>query len=382
MKFAIDAALLRGHLDNINKVLPNKSTVAMQEYILFEIGEGRLQLTGTDGEARMITSMPLEGLEAGAKASFCVKGSTILSPMREMPARIIDFEIDLEAGRLVANYGIGSFSISIRGVNEYMDMEAMGSAGDAQLSLVLPCHVLVEGITNTIYSTSTDTVRPIMTGVHMDIRPEHLSFVATNGFLLTLYRHTALDLNVKERVQLTLNRRMADLARTLFDIDEEGAEVEIVVYSQYLLFRSGNQELQCRLLEGRYPNYEVVIPTNNDKVIEADRLQLLAATSRVRIFSNPAVQLVSYLFEKEKVTLQANDVDFSTSAEEVVPISYGESEEVRFSFRAEHMVQILRTLTSESVRIRLGDSARAALIEPTETEVGVETTIAIMPLTY
>ena len=377
MKFSILSDYLKEHLDIVNRVIAPKNQLSIMEYVLFEIKDKEMTLTATDGETRILTSVELESKE-GEDISFCVRARQLLEPLKEIPNLSMTFEIDLEKLVLEGFYGLGNFSFPFLKGDEFPGSEALTS--DC-VKVEMPLATFSDGLESTIYAASVEEVRPIMTGIHMDIRPEHFSFVATNGFLLALYRHSALDLGVSERTQVTIQRKPADLLRALFAKGAEDDVMSLEIYHNFAVFRTPTMELQCRLLEGRYPNYETVIPTDNDKELVADRDQLLAATSRVKVFADKGMQLVSFDFTPTQLTLKASDSDFSTSAEETIPVSFS-ADSARFAFRADHVIQILRAMQTKEVSMKIGDSARAALVSPIGGEVGVEITVAMMPLMF
>lgn len=377
MKFSILSDYLKEHLDIVNRVISPKNQLSIMEYVLFRIEGKQLTLTATDGETRILTSMELESKE-GDDLAFCVRAKQLLDPLKEIPDLIMEFEINMENLLLEGNYGMGNFSFPLLAGNEFPESEALTADS---VKIEMPVSTFSEALDSTIYAASVEEIRPVMTGVHLDIRPEHISFVATNGFLLALYRHSALDLGVTDRTQITIQRKPADLLRSLLSRSNEEEKLSVEIFHNYAVFRTTSMELQCRLLEGKYPNYETVIPTDNDKVMEADRLQLLSATTRVKVFADKGMQLVSFDFAPKQLTLKASDSDFSTSAEETVPVSFS-ADAARFSFRADHVIQILRALQTQNISMKIGDSARAALVSPIGGEVGVEITVAMMPLMF
>ena len=375
MKFTILSDVLRDHLQVVGRVVSSKNSLAIMEFALFEVKGDTLSLTATDGDTRIVTRFALMSKE-GEDMSFCVRVRQLLEPLREIPNQVIEFTLN-EDHELEAKYNNGHFSFP---VVQGADFPSVDSLGDDKLAITMPVSNFLEGLENTLYATSSDDVRPIMTGVHMDVRPEHITFVGTNGFLLAYYRHSMLDLGVAEQYKLTLQRKPAQLLSQVLQKKEDEV-VEMEFFPNFALFRTSSIELQCRLLEGKYPNYETVIPKDNDKILEADRLQLLAATRRVSVFANKGMDLVSFDFAPTQLTLKASDIDFSTKAEEVLPVSFSYTE-ARFSFRSEHLIQILGVMPSKEVVMKIGDASRAALISPMEGEAGVEIVVAVMPFVY
>ncbi|MDD7437704.1 MAG: DNA polymerase III subunit beta [Bacteroidales bacterium] len=375
MKFTILSDVLRDHLQVVGRVVSGKNSLAIMEFALFEVKGDTLSLTATDGDTRIVTHFALMSRE-GEDMSFCARVRQLLEPLREIPNQVIEFTLN-EDHELEAKYNNGFFSFPVIQGADFPSVESLGSD---KLEIKMPVTNFLEGLENTLYATSSDDVRPIMTGVHIDIRPEHITFVGTNGFLLAYYRHSMLDLGVAEQYRLTLQRKPAQLlSQVLQKKDDEVVEMEF--YPNFALFRSSSVELQCRLLEGKYPNYETVIPKDNDKTLEADRLQMLAATRRVSVFANKGMDLVSFDFSPTQLTLKASDIDFSTKAEEVMPVSFSYTE-ARFSFRSEHLIQILSVMPSKEIVMKIGDASRAALISPVGGEAGVEIVVAVMPFVY
>lgn len=377
MKFSILSDYLYDHLQVVARVINAKPKLAIMEFVLFELRGDELFLTATDGETRVVTSLELSDY-SGEHFDFCVRARQLIDPLKEIPNQLIEFDLEEESMELSAKYNNGFFSFPVIKGEDFPEREPIS---DESLSFNINVTALVEGLENTIYATSTDEVRPIMMGVHMDIRPEHVTFVGTNGFLLSYYRHSALGINVSERTSITLQKKPALLLSQLLSKEAEVAQVKVELYHNFAVFQSQTIRLECRLLEGKYPNYETVIPPDNDKVLEADRIQLLAATRRVSVFASKGLNLVSFDFAPTKLTLKANDMDFSTKAEEVLPVSFS-AEQAKFSFKADHLIEILGVLESDEVIMKIGDASRAALISPVGGEVGVEIVVAVMPFVY
>lgn len=377
MKFTILSDLLKDQLQLVGRVVPSKNNgLAIVEFALVEIKGNKISLSTTDMETRICSHFDLNSME-GDDFSFCVRVRQLLEPLREIPNQMLEFELNEEDYVMKCKYNNGFFSFPVVQGSDFPGVKAVD--GEA-LKVAMPIANFYEGLESTIFATSADEVRPIMTGVHLDIRPEHITFVATNGFMLSYYRHSMLDINVEERQRYTLLRKPAQLLLQTLDKEDEGS-IDLELYGNYVLFRTETLELQCRLLEGKYPNYETVIPPDNDKFLEADRLQLLAATRRVSVFANKGLTLVSFDFSPNQLVLKANDNDFSTMAEESLPVSFS-AEEARFSFRAEHLIQTLSVMQSENVMMKIGDASRAALLQPVDGEAGVEFVVALMPLSY
>ncbi len=376
MKFKFLSDELREHLQIVGKVIGGKNQPAIMEFALFEVKGEELYLTTTDGETRISTHFHLTSKE-GEDMCFCVRVKQLMDPLREISNQMMEFTLNEEQYELQAQYNNGFFSFPVTRGN---DFPGVVSLEEGKVQIEMPIANFVEALENTLYATSNDDMRPIMNGIHVDLRPEHITFVATNGYMLAYYRHSMLGLNVDESHKFNLYRKPMQLLSQVLDKEDEGT-LKMEFYDNYARFVCDKIELQCRLLEGKYPNYETVVPEDNDKSLEADRVQMLSATRRVAVFANKGLDLISFDISSTQLTLKSNDIDFSTKAEEVIPVSFSASE-ARFSFRSEHLIQVLSVLSSANIQMKIGDATRAAIITPIGTEAGVEIVIAVMPFIY
>ncbi|MDO5035792.1 MAG: DNA polymerase III subunit beta [Porphyromonas sp.] len=378
MKFTTPSNLLHERFTTVSRVIGGKIQLSIMESVLFEVKGDALHLTATDGETRIICEMPIED-KSGDDVSFTVKARQLLDPLREISNQTITFELNEEEMIVEVNYSNGNFSFPVQSGEDFPEPEALS---DQSYTLTIPSATFLQGIESSIYATSNEDIRPLMMGLHLDIRPDCITFVGTDGFLMASYRNYNIKGQVEERNSFTLQKKPANLLRGILTQEGDAEPLEIQVYYNFATFSIGTTELQCRLLEGKYPNYESVIPDGNNKVVEADRMQLLGAFRRVSMFASQPMNLVRLEIESKSMKLLAKDNDFSTSAEETIPCSFSEDKPLTISFRGEHYVNVLGTMIGEMVTIKLGDRAHAALISPSGAPEGVEMLVAIMPLVY
>ena len=214
-----------------------------------------------------------------------------------------------------------------------------------------------------------------MNGIFFDLTPEKATLVATDAHRLVRYTNTTV--HVDEPASFILPKKPATLLKNVLVKDE--GEVDIRFGARNVLFTFGNTEIVCRLIDGRYPNYNAVIPQNNTNIMTIDRLTLLAACKRVAVFANTSTSLIRLALAENSVTISAQDIDFSTAAEEKLVCSYGGTP-MAIGFKAPFLNEILSTIESDEIQLELADPARAGLILPSENEENEELLMLLMPM--
>lgn len=375
MKFIVPSNNLMLHLQACARAISPKSTTAMPVLgnIFFSLEGNKLTLTAADMANRVTTSLEVEN--QGENGAFLVAERMILEPIKELADQPIQITVNTESRDATIVYSNGQYNFVVDSADVYPAQPTID--GDVT-KVKMSAEQLLKGLTSTQNATSKDERRPIMTGVYMDVYEEHIVFVASDGHILLKYT----DRNVKSGVQTSFclsERSTALLTRTL--LPREDGEVSISFNKEYALFKLSEYTLYARLLEGRYPNYDSVIPSNNPYEIVVDRMALNSAIKRVSVFSNQASGLVRMEFAADQIKISAKDVDFSIAAEERVPSSSKSGDlNIRIGFDAQMLMTMLQNMVSEQVTICLADQTRAGLFYPTETPDGIELCGLVIPM--
>lgn len=366
-------------------------SVGMTLSVLFEVKGEELQLIAADDDTRLVMTMPIESVK-GEVIPFCIRPEQLLEPLKEVPAQNITMSLnpDLENQNINVSYQGGYFNFMYTPGQNFPVAHRMGGM---KFDLDLSVDQLLQGIDLSVYAASADDSRPLVTGVHIDARPEHLTFVSTDGFLLAMCRNSNIHhtpstgsstegdagTQVLGKDTFTMPRKIVLLVRAFLQKKEE-SPIKIKIYENMGEIICDGLEMQFRLLDGKYPNYESVIPTMNDKELEADRELLLSAVRRVSIFANEALDLINLQMTSTELTITARDTDFSANSEEKIPVSFSGSEPMSIGVKSLHLKNALQSLSSQNVLLKLGDSARPMLIKPVEMEDGVDALAAVMPM--
>ncbi len=360
------------HLQLIARVIASRSTLPILESVLFELEGDKLRLTAADMANRMSTELTVNNI-GGENGTFAVPERILLEPLKELPDQPIAFEVNTDSKAAQIAYSNGHYTFVVQDASTYPQAAALSQ--DA-ITSVLPAESLMSGLSATLFATSQDERRPIMTGVYMDFFEDKLVFVGSDGQILVKQE----DANVRssQRSAFCLPRKACLLLRSVLPKLE--GNVQLTYDNNYLHIELGDYTLTARLLEGRYPNYNSVIPTSNPYEVKVDRLQLLSGAKRVAIFSNPATSMLRMEFTPDGIRLSANDIDFSVAAEEHVAADCPADMNMRIGFKSDVFQTILQGMSSDEVIMTLADQTRAGLILPAENEPGISLCNLLLPM--
>jgi DNA polymerase-3 subunit beta len=239
----------------------------------------------------------------------------------------------------------------------------------------MPAQTLLDAINKTIFCTADDELRPVMNGILFDLNEEQLTLVATDA--QRLVRYINRDIKGVAPQSFILPKKPATILRAILGKEEDEAVIRFGQKNARFTF--GRTEIVCRQIEGRYPNYNAVIPQINQNEVTVDRQTIVNACKRVAVFANSGTSLLKLALSENTIKISAQDIDFSTSAEETIACSYNGTP-MAIGFKAPFLIDILQAVTSDDVLIRLADPARAGLILPSEEPENQELLMLLMPM--
>lgn len=370
MKFVVSSATLLNHLQAISRVINSKNTLPILDCFLLDLKNNLLSLTAADSETRLETLVEVSNTEG--EGSLAINAKNLLDPLRELPDQPLTFDINDETLEVFIYYHNGKYNfVGLKG-DEYPEPKVLK---ESALKLTMDAETLFSGINRTVFATADDELRPVMNGIYFDISADDLTFVASDGHKLV--RVTTTETKGEGRSSFILPKKPANLLKSL--LPKETGAVEITFDENNAYIAMSSYKMVCRFVEGRYPNYNSVIPQNNPNTLTLDRLALLNALKRVAVFSNPASSLVKLQLSEDKIVVSAQDIDFLTAAEEMIPCHY-EGNVMNIGFKAAFLIDILNNIPSSDVRVELSDPSRAGLILPVEKEENEEMLTLLMPM--
>ncbi|HLP05021.1 MAG TPA: DNA polymerase III subunit beta [Paludibacter sp.] len=373
MKFVVSSTELLSHLQAISRVINNKNSLPILDNFLLQLEGKTLTMTASDIETTLVTSMEVESSEGNGKVA--VASRLLLDTLREFSEQPLSFNINDTNLAMVITSANGSYNFIGQNGDEYPRMPELQ---DESKSLALPVSTLSSGITKTLFCTADDELRPVMNGIYFDITNENLTMVATDAHKLVRYKtnYTSATLE-NDAANFILPKKPANMLKNI--LPKESGEVEIKFDNKNAYFKLTNYTMVCRQVEGRFPNYNGVIPKSNPYKIIIDRLTLLNGLKRVSVFANQASNLVKLAFKDNQIHISAQDIDFSISAEETISCQF-EGDPIKIGFKSSFLIEILGNISATDIIMELSDASRAGLILPFENEENEEILMLLMPM--
>ena len=369
MKFQVSSSRLLQQMQALNRVIAAKNSLQILETVLFDLNGNQLVLTASDGETTMRTSIEVEGEGAG-KVAFDAK--RLLDTLKEFPEQPLTFDInDQNFGLNIASSN-GNYSfVGVNG-NEYPEMAQQLQGAQ---TFTIAASTLLGALNKTVFCTADDELRPVMNGVFFDLAEDKITLVATDAHRLVRYINVTAHTDAP--ANFILPKKPANLLRSV--LQKEQDDVQVSFTDKNVSFVFGQTIITCRQIEGRFPNYNAVIPQNNKNKIIVDRQTILIAAKRVSVFANPGTGLIKLSLNTNSINISAQDIDFSTSAEETIECNY-DGEPMNIGFKAPFLIEILAAVQSNDVVIELADPSKAGLILPFENEEGEDIVMLLMPM--
>lgn len=359
MKFVVSSTELLSHLNAISKVISSKNTLPILDNYLFQLEENRLTVTASDLESTLITSLTLDNTEG--QGDIAVPARLLNDTLREFPEQPLTFKIEQETFSIDIYSENGKFSIVGQSGDDFPQLPQIKE--DVSSTISVNHDILLSGISKTLFATADDELRPVMNGIFIELGENDLTFVASDAHKLVRYKRS--DAKAEMEASFILPKKPAALLKNL--LVKEDFDVKLQFDDKNAFFTLTNFKLICRLVEGNYPSYNSVIPTNNSNKLVVDRLEFYNTVKRVSVFANQASNLIKFQIDDSQLVVSAQDIDFSISAVERIKCQY-EGDEIEIGFKSTFLQEILSNLSSAEVRVELSDPTRAGLLLPVEKE--------------
>ena len=369
MKFNVSSTKLFAQLQAVSRVIAAKNSLQILEAVLFDLEGDVLTLTASDSETTIRTSLTVEGAQGAGKVA--VGGKLLLDTLKEFPEQPLTFQIDDQNFGLNITSSNGTYSFVGANGLEYPEMPIE----DGNNTFKMPATALLDAINKTIFCTADDELRPVMNGIYFDLSEEKITLVATDAHRLVRYANDSVK--GSQPVSFILPKKPAQLLRQV--LQKESDEVVVTFGQKNAKFVFGPTTIVCRQIEGRFPNYNAVIPQNNTNKVIVDRQTIVNACKRVAVFANTGTSLLKLALSENQIKISAQDIDFSTSAEEIIACDYA-GVPMAIGFKAPFLIEILSNIASQDVLLQLADPARAGLILPAENEESQDLLILLMPM--
>ena len=304
MRFNLSSTALSNRLLTLSRVPASKNSVAILDCFRFGVHNNQLTITASDNENVMWNVLNLD--ECDGDGDFCVNSKTILNAVRELPEQPLSLEVNFDEMKIYINYQNGNYDFPINSAEEWPTMAPVD--GNA-VSLAVSAEALLGGLSRSLFATAQEELRPVMNGIYFDLTPDYLAIVASDGHKLV--RNQYLTVKSQEPASFIMPKKPATLLKNV--LTKDGGDVVIRFDGRAAEVNYGDGVLYCRLIEGRYPNYNAVIPNDNPNMLNIDRKILLSAVRRMLPFASDTSELIRFHLENGKLELSALDLDFATN---------------------------------------------------------------------
>ncbi|MFN8922144.1 MAG: DNA polymerase III subunit beta [Sphingobacteriia bacterium] len=371
MKFIVSSGELLKHVSAIQGVVSPKAVLPIIQNILLELKDGQLRLTATDLENSLQTALKVE-TDGSESMAVCLPAKILADTLKALPEQPITFSMDANSFAVTVTSDTGTYKIHGVDGGDFPKIPA----ADNTTSITIPLGNLVKAINMTLFATSSDELKPAMTGVLFKFGAEHATFVATDAHRLVRYRRT--DIRVPEEVEFILPQKALKLLTNAAQNSSEDA-VQIEYNSSNAFFKFANTLLVSRQIDARFPDYENVIPAGSPNKAMVDKQELLGTMRRSDIYSNKTTHLGRFKFSGNLLEVQAEDLDFANESKENLNCLY-EGEELEIGFNVSLMMDVIDTVPTDEVVVEMDSSNRAAVVLPSSQEEGENVLMLLMPV--
>lgn len=370
MRFTLSSSALNNRLQTLSKVINSKNSLQILESFLFEIHNNQLNITASDSENVMRTSVTLD--ECDGESKFAVPNRTILDAVKELPEQPLTFDVDMANFTIKILYQNGMYNFTAQSAEKYPQTQEIP---DGATVISMSAEILNDNINRSLFATAQDELRPVMNGVYFDLTNESLAIVTSDGHKLV--RNKNFKIKSDTPAAFILPKKPATLLKNVLSKGEGDVVIKFDARNAEIHYEGGS--LSCRLIEGRYPNYNSVIPENNPHQLTVDRKTLLGALRRILPFASESSQLVRLRLDAGKLELSSEDIDFATSAKESIVCDYS-GQKMSIGFKGSSLTEVLTNLDCDDITIQLADPSRAGVIVPSTQPEGEDILMLIMPM--
>jgi len=359
MRFVVSSTELLGHLQAVSRVISNKNTLPILDNFLFNLKDNELKITASDLETTLITSLKLENVSEEGEVAIPAK--ILTDTLKEFSEQPLTFEIDNKSLTVVIQSENGKYTIIGQNGTDFPQFPVVKD--DVKSTYQFNPDILNSGINKTLFATADDELRPVMNGIFVEFKEDSLTFVASDAHKLVRYRRA--DVKSEQESSFILPKKPAALLKGI--LPKENNNVVLEFDDKNAFFTLTNYKMVCRLVEGNYPSYNSVIPTENPNKLTIDRVEFYNSLKRVSVFSNQASNLIKLALTGNQITVSAQDIDFSISGVEKLNCQY-DGTELEIGFKSSFLIEILNNMPSNDVFMELSDPTRAGILLPAENE--------------
>ncbi|WP_159024075.1 DNA polymerase III subunit beta [Formosa sp. L2A11] len=368
MKFIVSSTYLLKQLQVLGGVINSSNTLPILDNFLFELSSSKLIVSASDLETTMSSTLEVESESEG---SVAIPARLLLDTLKTFPEQPLTFIIE-DNNTIEISSNHGKYALAYANGNEFPKAVSL----DNPSTTTIVGDILATAISKTIFAAGNDDLRPVMSGVFFQFSTESLTFVATDAHKLVKY--TREDVAASEVAEFIMPKKPLNLLKGIL----AGSEDDVIVEynDSNAKFTFDNVELICRLIDGKYPNYDAVIPKENPNKLTITRNQFLSSVKRVSIFSNKTTHQIRLKIAGAELNISAEDIDYSNKAEERLTCDY-QGDDMQIGFNSRFLTEMLNNLNSDDVQLEMSLPNRAGILTPIDgLDEGEQVTMLVMPV--
>jgi len=368
MNFIVSSATLLKQLQAVGGVLNSSNTLPILDNFLFEIKDKTLTVSASDLESTMTTTLSVEAKEDG---NIAVPAKLVLDTLKTFPDQPLTFSVDEKTMGIEISADSGKYKLSGFNGEEFPKIPVIENPSNVELE----CDIIQRAIEKTIFASGNDDLRPVMSGIFTQLSTDGVTFVATDAHKLVCYKR--VDVKAADSASFIMPKKPMNLLKGL--LTSSKGNIKIEYNESNAKFQFENYQLICRLIDGKYPNYEAVIPSENPNRLTIERSSFAQSIKRVAIFANKTTHQVKLKITGSELSIFAEDIDFSNEANERLTCSY-EGNDMEIGFNSRFLLEMLNNIDTENVILELSAPNRAGILLPENNEEGEDLLMLVMPV--
>lgn len=368
MNFIVSSTYLLKQLQVLGSVINSSNTLPILDNFLFELDGNKLLVSASDLETTMSATLEIDSQSQG---SVAIPAKLLLEILKSFPEQPLTFTIE-ENNTIEISSNSGKYAIAYAPGQEFPKAVTLEDPS----TTVLTADILATAISKTIFAAGNDDLRPVMSGVFFQFTTEGLNFVATDAHKLVKYART--DIQTSETAEFIMPKKPLNILKGILAGSESQVHIE---YNQSnASFSFENYHLICRLIDGKYPNYEAVIPKENPNKLLINRNLFQSSVRRVAIFSNKTTHQIRLKVAGTELNISAEDIDYSNKADERLTCDY-QGDDMQIGFNSRFLSEMLSNLQSDEIMLEMSLPNRAGILTPVDgLDEGEIITMLVMPV--
>ncbi|MBL6875185.1 MAG: DNA polymerase III subunit beta [Chitinophagales bacterium] len=368
MRFVVSTTQLLKKLQMISGVISSNTVLPILEDFLFDIKDGKIKVFATDLETSMSTEIEAESKESG---KIAIPAKILLDTLKTLPEQPLTFSFDEKNFGIEISSSTGKYKLAGENPEDFPKIPTAEDSSEVEI----PSEILGRAITQTLFAVSNDELRPAMTGVYFQLQPDGMTFVSTDASKLVKYKRS--DMVSKDPASFIVPKKALQLLKG--SLPAEDTQVVVSYNSSNAFFNFSNTKLICRLVDAKYPDYNAVIPVDNDNLLTLNRIDFLNTLKRVSIFSNKTTYQCVLNISGTELKVSSQDLDFSNEAFERINCTY-DGDDLEIAFNARFLIEMLGVLETDEIKIELSSATRAGILVPGQVEEGEQLLMLVMPV--